>query len=85
MNIQRSSVTGRLKTSIHNGEGRVKINASHNIKSGVGVRISEQEHICSVHHIQFHSMGPICPLQMARAEVRPGAWVHRAGGFNQAV
>lgn len=34
MNIPPSSVSDRLKTLIQNGRGRVKINASHNIKRG---------------------------------------------------
>lgn len=64
---------------------RVKINASHNIKSGVA-----QESLCkSLFALfitsSFTQWAQSVPLQMAWAEVCPGEWVHRAGGFNQAV
>ncbi len=64
---------------------RVKINASHNIKSGVAQESLRKSLFALFITSSFTQWSQSVPLQMARTEVCPGEWVHRAGGFNQAI
>ena len=56
---------------------------SHNIKSVVAQESLNKTNFAFVY--SFTQQAQSVPLQMARAVVCLGEWVHRADGFNQVI